>query len=73
MYNPDPNKVLATRQFLENRAHQRVTQSQLLSVTGPDLYVWMDEKEGFPGNYLDRAKSRILGRHILEYVLTILT
>ena len=70
MYTPEPKDVLATRQYLEKRADQNVTQTQLVKVAGPDLYVWMDEREGFPGNYLNAEESHILGRHILKYVLT---
>jgi len=70
MYKPEPNKVLATRQYLEKRANHVVTQSQLVKVAGPDLYVWMDERKGFPGNYLITAKSRVFGRHVLKFILT---
>lgn len=52
MYKPDPQKVLATRQYLENRADYKVTQSQLAKVAGPDLFVLMDERRYFPGNLI---------------------
>lgn len=70
MYKPEPKKVLATRQYLEKGADRNVTQSQLVKVAGPDLYVWMDEREGFPGDRLMTAKDSVVGRVILKYVLT---
>jgi hypothetical protein len=70
MYKPEPKKVLATRQYLEKRADHNITQSQLLKVAGPDLLIWMDDRKGFPGYRLMTAKTPVVGRHILKYVLT---
>ena len=69
MYKPDPQKVLATRQYLENRADYKVTQSQLAKVAGPDLFVLMDERRYFPGNLTIGPVKPVYGHVILKYVL----
>ena len=70
MYTPEPQEVLATRQYLESRADNNVTQSQLHEVAGSDLLVWMDDREGFPGNHLLGFNRPVVGRVLLKYVLT---
>ena len=70
MYTPIPQEVLATRQYLEKRADYNVTKSQLLKVAGADLVVWMDDREGFPGNHLLGRDKPVVGRALLKYVLT---
>ena len=41
-----------------------------VKVAGPDLLIWMDKRQGFPGNHLMAANKPVVGRVILKYVLT---
>ena len=70
MYKLSPEKVLATRQYLENKADHHVSESQLAKVAGAELFVWMDQHPDFHCvHYLSRKKT-VYGRVILEHFLT---
>lgn len=70
MYKLSPKKVLATRQYLENRADYPVSQSQLAKVAGADLFVWMDQHPNFHCVHYLWGKKTVYGRVILEHFLT---